>query len=82
MSDQVLHLSIVSPEKQVFEGEVESVTLPGVAGSFTILVHHAPIVSSLKKGVVSYISSGNERSLNIEGGFIEMSNNVVTVCIY
>ena len=82
MSDQVLHLSIISPDKRIFEGEASSVTLPGSAGSFTILAHHAPIVSSLKKGTLTYVSSGNEQTVDIEGGFIEMSNEVVTVCIY
>ena len=42
-----LHLDIVSPDKEIFNGEVDSVTLPGTLGSFTILSKHAPIVSSL-----------------------------------
>lgn len=45
-----LHLNIVSPEKELFNGEVESVTLPGTMGSFSILPQHAPIVSSLGTG--------------------------------
>ena len=65
-----LHLDIVSPEKEIFTGEVDSVTLPGTLGSFTILVQHAPIVSSLKAG-----------TLDIHGGFVEMNSNRVSVCI-
>ena len=42
-----LHLSIVSPEKSIFDGDVKIVTLPGMIGSFSILPGHAPIVSSL-----------------------------------
>ena len=49
-----LHLSIVSPEKSVFDGDVKIVTLPGTIGSFSILPGHAPIVSSLKAGTLSY----------------------------
>ena len=45
-----LHLSIVSPEKSIFDGNVKIVTLPGMIGSFSILPGHAPIVSSLKAG--------------------------------
>ena len=45
-----LHLNIVSPEKEVFNGEVKSVTLPGTSGVFSILPQHAPIVSSLQEG--------------------------------
>ena len=49
-----LHLSIVSPEKSIFDGDVKIVTLPGMIGSFSILPGHAPIVSSLKAGTLSY----------------------------
>lgn len=77
-----LHLNIVSPEKEIFDGEVDSVTLPGAMGSFTILPQHAPIVSSLKAGLVSYVTKdGKEHSQEIDGGFIEMSNDTVSVCI-
>ena len=47
-----LYLNIVSPEKEIYNGEVESVTLPGTIGTFTILPQHAPIVSSLREGKV------------------------------
>ena len=52
-----LHLNIVSPEKEVFNGEVKSVTLPGTSGVFSILPQHAPIVSSLQEGTVSYTTT-------------------------
>ena len=45
----MLHLTIVSPEKVVFKGEVESVLVPGTLGDFEILTDHAPIISSLEK---------------------------------
>ncbi|MDL2213329.1 ATP synthase F1 subunit epsilon [Bacteroides sp. OttesenSCG-928-N06] len=77
-----LYLSIVSPEKMLFEGEVKSVSLPGAVGAFTILPHHAPIVSSLKAGVVKYVATNNdEQTFEAENGFVEMSGNKVTVCI-
>ena len=69
-----LHLSIVSPEKSVFDGEVKIVTLPGTVGSFSILPGHAPIVSSLKAGTLGYTTmDGEEHTLDIQGGFVEMS---------
>ena len=72
-----LHLDIVSPEKEIFTGEVDSVTLPG-----TILVQHAPIVSSLKAGTLAYVTKdGEEHALDIHGGFVEMNSNRVSVCI-
>lgn len=77
-----LHLSIVSPEKSIFDGEVKSVTLPGTVGSFSILPGHAPIVSSLKAGTLSYITAeGEEHTMSIQGGFVEMSDSIVSACI-
>lgn len=75
-----LHLNIVSPEKELFDGEVSSVKLPGSLGAFTILPEHAPIVSSLTAGMVTYVAD-KEYTLDIRGGFIEMSNGVVSVCV-
>ena len=76
-----LHLSIVSPERSIFEGEVESVNLPGTMGTFTILPQHAPIVSSLRSGTLFYVENGTEKSLDIQGGFVEMSDGQVSVCV-
>ena len=73
-----LHLSIVSPEKSIFDGDVKIVTLPGMIGSFSILPGHAPIVSSLKAGTLSYTTmEGEEHTMDIQGGFVEMSNGNV-----
>lgn len=77
-----LHLNIVSPDKEIFAGEVNRVTLPGTLGSFTILPQHAPIVSSLKAGVLVYVTKdGEEHTQDIHGGFVEMNNNKVSVCV-
>lgn len=77
-----LYLNIVSPEKSIFEGEISRVTLPGTKGSFTILPQHAPIISSLRKGSLSYVTmDGEECKLEIKEGFVELSNNVVSVCV-
>lgn len=77
-----LHLNIVSPEKSIFDGDVKVVTLPGTLGSFSILPGHAPIVSSLQAGRVSYTTlDGKEYALEVQGGFIEMSEGTVSVCI-
>jgi ATP synthase, F1 epsilon subunit (delta in mitochondria) len=76
-----MKLEIISPEKTLFSGLVELVTLPGMAGRFTILSNHAPIISSLAAGVMVYRENGKDNELAIDGGFIEMKNNVVTVCV-
>lgn len=77
-----LHLSIVSPEKSIFDGDVKIVTLPGTVGSFSILPGHAPIVSSLQAGTLSYtMMEGEEHTIVIQGGFVELSGGTVSVCI-
>ena len=77
-----LHLSIVSPEKSIFNGDVKIVTLPGTVGSFSILPGHAPIVSSLQAGTLSYTTmEGEERTIDIQGGFVELSDGTVSACI-
>ena len=77
-----LHLSLVSPEKSIFDGDVKIVTLPGTVGSFSILPGHAPIVSSLQAGTLSYTTmEGEERTIDIQGGFVELSDGTVSACI-
>ena len=78
-----MKLHIISPEKILFSGNVSAVTLPGVMGSFTILEDHAPIVSSLKSGILSYRNNENDKDveLTIAGGFVEGKNNDVNICI-
>jgi len=78
----MLKLKIVSPERIEFEGEVESVLVPGTMGQFEILVNHAPIISSLDKGKVVYALSGDDKkSLDISGGFVQVQKNVVSLCV-
>tara|TARA_B100002019_G_C20898638_1_gene417018 strand:+ start:213 stop:449 length:237 start_codon:yes stop_codon:yes gene_type:complete len=75
-----MHLEIISPDKEIFKGEVQSVRLPGTNGSFEILNNHAPIVSTLTAGDVRVINSSNETTLfPIKGGIIEMQQNKIVV---
>ena len=76
-----LKLKIISPEKVEFEGNVESVLVPGTKGSFEILKDHASIISSLQPGVVEYVNGDGCNSLNITGGFVEVQKNVVSLCV-
>jgi F-type H+-transporting ATPase subunit epsilon len=73
-------LDILTPEKQLFEGEVKSVKLPGTNGEFEILNNHAPIISTLTKGEIRVIdSSSKQETFSINGGVIEMQNNKIIV---
>ena len=73
----MLKLKIVSPERIEFTGEVESVKVPGTLGNFEILTDHAPIISSLQKGVVEY----DGKQLDIMGGFVAVQKNEVSICV-
>jgi F-type H+-transporting ATPase subunit epsilon len=76
-----LKLRIVSPEKVVFDGDVESVLVPGTSGSFEILTDHAPIISSLQEGKVEYATKTGKEQLAIIGGFVEVQKNEVRLCV-
>lgn len=76
-----MKLEIISPEKIYFKGEVDSVTLPGILGPFQVLNNHAPLISLLKKGMLEFSYEGNIQELEITDGFVEISNNNITVCI-
>ena len=65
-------LEIITPEKQVFSGEVTSVQFPGINGGFEILNNHAPIISTLGKGEIRVITTDkNTEKFDINGGVIE-----------
>lgn len=77
----MLTLRIVSPERIVFTGEVDSVLVPGTVGPFEILNNHAPIISTLVEGKVAYSIKGVTTELQIVGGFVEVQKNVVNLCV-
>ncbi len=77
----MLKLKIISPEKIIYDGEVESVKVPGTLGSFEILNDHAPIISSLGNGKVEYTAKGGSNSIDVEGGFVEVKKNEVSICV-
>ena len=66
----------------MFSGEVDSVTLPGVAGQFTVLKNHASLISVLKPGEVKYSDGGNENKIEIKGGIADIDMNKIAVCVY
>lgn len=77
-----MHLAVLSPDKQIFEGEVNSVTVPGIEGEFQVLDNHAPIVAALGKGNVEIEKQGGSRdTFAIDSGFIEVLNNNVSLLV-
>jgi F-type H+-transporting ATPase subunit epsilon len=74
-----LTLKLITPEKKVFEGDVESIKCPGIDGLFGVLSGHAPMVSALGEGKLVYTNEGKETVVKISGGFLEISKNVCSV---
>ena len=77
----MLQLKIVSPEKVEYDGAVERILVPGTMGQFEILNDHAPIISTLQKGTVEYVNREGKTSLEIQGGFVEVQKNQVSLCV-
>ena len=77
-----MHLEILTPSGKTYSGEVMGVQLPGVTGSFEVLDKHAPLVAALKSGRIKVLLNKNSNeNFEIEGGFVEVLDNKVTVMV-
>jgi F-type H+-transporting ATPase subunit epsilon len=75
-----LHFELVSPARLLFSGDVASVQIPGAEGEMTILAGHAPVLSTLKPGVVTVTKDGGAtEKLFVRGGFVEVNAAGLTV---
>ena len=77
----MLNVRILTPGGTLFEGEVESLALPGSVGRFTVLDRHAPIISSLESGKVICKTANGVSEYDVNGGFVSVEHNTVSVCI-
>jgi F-type H+-transporting ATPase subunit epsilon len=75
----MLELEIVTPEKLVLKAQVDSVTVPTASGEVGILPSHAPLVSAIRPGVLTYNIKGSADKLAISGGFLEVNANKVAI---
>jgi F-type H+-transporting ATPase subunit epsilon len=74
-----IRCEIVSQDRTVFEGDVDIVVLPGTAGEMGVLPHHAPVLTTLKYGVVKVRHGGQEEIFAVSGGVAEVQPSIVTV---
>lgn len=74
-----IRCEIVSQDRTVFQGDVDIVVLPGVAGEMGILPHHAPVLAILKYGVIKIRHNGKEELFTVAGGMAEVQPTIVTV---
>jgi F-type H+-transporting ATPase subunit epsilon len=77
----MIRLEIVTPERKVVEADVDSVTVPTTVGEAGILPSHAPLVSAIKPGVLTYSVKGSSEKVAISSGFLEVSNDKVAVLV-
>jgi F-type H+-transporting ATPase subunit epsilon len=80
MSENLIHLEIVTPGKVVFNEDVKSFTAPGIEGSFQILPRHAPFITTIVPGPVKFVTKENEtRLFATSGGTVEVHANQITM---
>ena len=73
------HFDLVTPDKQLFSGPVDQVDVPGAEGDFGVLAGHAPLVATLKPGVMVVHEGGRKHRLVVTGGFAEVKAKGLTV---
>lgn len=77
-----MHLEILTPEHNIYSGNVRGIQLPGIEGSFEIFENHAPIIASLGKGKMKIIKEKNDTEIfEISSGFVEVLNNKASVLV-
>ena len=74
-----MDLQIITPDNELFSGEVDSVVVPGSDGLIGILNYHAPLVSSLKSGKVKVSNGDKEQFFEVNGGVVEVLKNKVII---
>jgi len=75
----MLTVTVISPESVLFEGETDAVVAPAYDGEVGILTGHAPMMTLLGKGVLRLGGSGGGQRFNVDGGFLQVADNVVRV---
>ncbi|MGE0533010.1 MAG: F0F1 ATP synthase subunit epsilon [Hyphomonadaceae bacterium] len=78
MADK-LNFALVSPERELFNGDVDHVVVPGAEGEFGVLPNHAPVMSVIKPGALRVINDGAERRIFVNGGFADVTPEGLTV---
>ncbi|MBU6405939.1 MAG: F0F1 ATP synthase subunit epsilon [Alphaproteobacteria bacterium] len=78
MADK-LHFSLVSPERELYAGDVDHVVVPGSEGEFGVLANHAPFMTTIRPGPLRILNDGGERRIFVNGGFADVTPAGLTV---
>ena len=76
-----MDMTITTPEGIIFQGKVEKAKFPGASGSFTVLPRHAALISALVAGKLTYSQEGVLNEVQVQSGFVEIRNDVLSVCV-
>jgi len=68
-----LHFSLVSPERELYAGEVDQVDIPGTEGNFGVLPDHAPLMAAIRTGAITVYENGAEKQFFVQGGFADVT---------
>ena len=72
-----MYIEIITPDRNIFSGEIESGIFPGSDGFFGVQENHAPMVATLKEGKVKLFTGNQEEIFDVKGGVLEISHNKV-----
>ena len=75
----MLRVSVISPERVLFEGDVESLVAPALDGEVGVLTHHAPMMTLLGRGTLRVDTAEGEQRFRVEGGFLQVVDDAVRV---
>ncbi len=76
---QALHFELVSPERLLMDADVASVVVPGTDGDFQVLPNHAPVMSTIRTGIITVDMGGEVKELFVNGGFAEVNSKGLVI---
>jgi len=76
-----MQVEVLSPDKTLFAGEADVITLPGINGSFQIMAKHAAMIANLKNGQLEIKSGSDVQTFEVSGGLVEVLKNKVVVLV-
>jgi len=76
-----MKLTVLNLKETLFKDEVQSITIPAEQGELTILPNHVPVITPLKKGVISALTLKEKKYIECQSGILEFSNNEATILL-
>ena len=74
-----LHFSLVSPERELYSGDVDQVNIPGTEGDLGVMPNHSPLMAAIRTGMITVMENGTETKFFVQGGFADVTPSGLTV---